>query len=423
MYRIAKILKSTAAKVTLVILILLSLLCVFFFWGWFERQIHKGIGMYYVHQGDKAYKKRQLEEAIRKYKIGLRHYPGHSLARCNLGNIYVKYEDYYSAVDEYAKALKYDPKYIVCRMNLGIVSAEKLVDYDTAIREYETILETKRFTFHIPFIFNSVKSTKDNKSIAWYNMGVAYRGKSLLMGEKTYLSDQYLLKAAECYKKALKRQKNVYDVNYNYAVVNYLLGNYKESGRAYCKAIEIEPMAFDAHYNYALLLQRIKKYPESLVELQKAALVGSGSNDPYISQYLFNVMLTVIEKYAAVSEDESGQHPEMQYGKQGFMPEELLKKDKRKPHINTEVIEDTDNPLGRSYITYVNGKVVASGETDKFIKSSFSKCTGRQLFYGSEKGKGKQEKTKGKQGKQGKGKNKDKDDDEYNRDFKRNERF
>ncbi len=377
--RILKILKSTTAKVIMLVMVLAFLLCVFFFWGWFEKQVHKGIGMYYVYQGDKAYKTGRLEKAIRSYKVGLDHYPEHSIARCNLGNIYVKYEDYESAVLQYDEALKYEPKYIVCRMNLGIVSAEKLADYDKAILEYQTILETKRFTMHIPFIFNSVRSTKENKSIAWYNMGIAYRGKSLLMGEKTYMSDKYLQQAIDCYKKALKRQKNSYDVNYNYAIANQLLGNYKEAGRAYCKAIEIQPMAFEAHYNLAVLLRTVRKYPESLVELQKASLLVSNTGDPYIARYLFDVMSTVIEKYAASNEDESGQHPNMQ---KSFLPDELLKEGKKKPHINAEVVEDIDNPLGRSHIVYVNGQVVATDESDKYLKESFSKCTGKKLFEG-----------------------------------------
>lgn len=381
---ILKILKSTVTKVVLLILILVFLFCVFFFWGWFEKQINKGFGFYYVYQGDKAYAKGKLEDAIRLYKQGLDKYPEHSIARCNLGNIYVKYEDFESAVLQYDEALQYDPKFIVCRMNMGIVSAEKLADYDTAIREYQTILETKRFTYHIPFVFNSIRSTKDNKSIAWYNMGLAYRGKSLLMGEKTYASDQYLVKAIECYKNALKRMKKSYDVNYNYAIANHLAGNYKEAGLGYCKAIEIEPMAFDAHYNLALLLRHIKKYPESIQELEKAASIVDSTGDPYISRYLFDVMSTVTEKYASVNENDDGTHPNLAYQKHGLLPDEMLVEGRRKPHIIAEEVQDENDDLGRSHITYVNGKIVVSDEDDAFFKKSFSKCTGKKFFESDE---------------------------------------
>lgn len=376
-----KILKSTVTKVVLLILILLLALGVFFFWGWFEKQINKGVGFYYVYKGDKAYHRGQLEKAIRLYRTGLEKYPEHSIARCNLGNIYVKYEDYESAVIEYETALKYDPKFIVCRMNHGIVAAEKLADYDTAIREYQTILETKRFTFHIPFIFNSVRSTKDNKSIAWYNMGIAYRGKSLLMGEKTYASDQYLEKAVEAYSKALKRQKKSYNVHYNYAVANYLLGDYKEAGLGYCKAIELQPMAFDAHYNLAILLRHMKKYRESMAEFEKSALIVDNTGDPYIARYLFDVMSGVTEKFAAQNENEDGTHPKM---KPSMLPDEMLNKDYHQPHVAVEEVDDTEDPLGKNYITYVNGKATMSKDADKYFTKSFSRCTGKKYFEDNE---------------------------------------
>lgn len=237
-----KLFKKTVPKVIAGIFILVFLLSIFVFWGWYVKQVNKLWGLYYVNEGDKAYRSHKLEKAIKFYKQGLEKYPEHSLARCNLGNIYVKYEDYYSAVEQYEEALKYDPKFIVCRMNLGIVSAEKLSDFDKAIREYQTIIDTNRVTVHIPLIFDSVKSTRENKTIAWYNMGLAYRGKSMLLGEKTHASNDYLEKAIDAYKKALKRKKNSYNINYNYALANHIFGNYKEAGLSYCKAIEEEPI-------------------------------------------------------------------------------------------------------------------------------------------------------------------------------------
>ena len=36
----------------------------------------------------------------------------------------------------YENALKYSPNFMVCRMDLGIVLAEKMADYDKAIQEY-----------------------------------------------------------------------------------------------------------------------------------------------------------------------------------------------------------------------------------------------------------------------------------------------
>lgn len=365
--------KKTVPKVIAGILILLFLLSLFVFWGWYVKQVNKVFGLYYVYKGDKAYKAHKLEKAIGFYKTGLERYPEHSLARCNLGNIYVKYEDYYSAVEQYEEALKYDPKFIVCRMNLGIVSAEKLSDFDKAIREYQTILETKRMVMHIPLIFDSVKSTRENKTIALYNMGIAYRGKAMLIGEKTHAADDYIQKAIECYKKALKRKKNSYNINYNYALANHVAGNYKEAGLGYCRAIEIEPMAFDAHYNLAILLRKIGKLRESQEELEKSMLIVNTQQNPFIAKYIFDVYSQVVEKSTIQNDVKSASR--------GVAPESQVKEGMRTPHIVSDEIQNEEDPLGVNHITYVNGKVVVdSEEADKYMKKSFSKCTSKKLF-------------------------------------------
>ena len=84
---------ETISKIFTFIFIMLFLLSIFVFWGWYEKQVNKLWGLYYVNEGDKAYKSHKHELAIKNYKIALEKYPEHSLARCNLGNIYVKYEE------------------------------------------------------------------------------------------------------------------------------------------------------------------------------------------------------------------------------------------------------------------------------------------------------------------------------------------
>lgn len=367
-----KLFKKTISKVITALLVIVFGISVFVFWGWYEKQINKLRGIYYVNEGDKAYREHKLEDAIKAYKTGLKYYPEHSLARCNLGNIYVKYEDYISAIEQYEEALKYDPKFMVCRMNLGIVSAEKLSDFDKAIREYQTVIDTKRVTFHVPLIFDSVTSTKENRTIAWYNMGLAYRGKSMLSGEKTHASDDYLQKASDCYQKAYKRKKDSYKINYNYGLTNHLLGNYKEAGLGYCRAIELEPMAFEAHYNLAILLRKLGKLKEAQEELEKSMLIVNTGVDPFIARYVFDVYSQVIEKSTAQAGAKS---------KRSTSPENLVEDGKKTPHIVAEEVENEDDPLGVNHITYVNGKVVTdSDEAEEFMKKSFSKCNAKKIF-------------------------------------------
>ena len=63
-----------------------------------KRQINKVRGVYYVYKGDKAFRDMEMQHAIRFYNTGLRYYPQHYGAWYNLGNIYVAYEDYESAL-------------------------------------------------------------------------------------------------------------------------------------------------------------------------------------------------------------------------------------------------------------------------------------------------------------------------------------
>ena len=46
--------------------------------------------------------------------------------------------------------------------------------------------------------------SKENKGIASYNKGLAFKGKSVFMGEDSFISDAYLIKAELAYKVALK---------------------------------------------------------------------------------------------------------------------------------------------------------------------------------------------------------------------------
>ena len=137
--------------------------------------INRAKGMYYVHKGDEAYRKMKTNKAIKFYNKGLKLFPGHYTAWYNLGNIYVSYEDYYSALYSYSQAFKHNPKMMVARMNYGIVATQKLGNFDIAIDQFNKIVKTKRKLLSIPYIFNNRVSTKANRAIAYYNIGVTYR--------------------------------------------------------------------------------------------------------------------------------------------------------------------------------------------------------------------------------------------------------
>lgn len=337
-------------------LLTLLLICavaaaVYFRPNFFQRQLDKVRGVYYVYKGDKAYRQLKLNKAISFYNRAVNLYPEHYGAWYNLGNIYVVYEDYFSAVDAYERAFELNPKMIIARMNYGIVSAGKLGDFDGAISQYDEIIKTKRHLLSIPFVYSNRKSYKMNKGLAYYNKGVAYRQKSIYLDEDYEYRRQYLMKALEAYKNACKILKNDYDARYNLAVTQHLLGNYKEAGLTYCKAIELSPMNYEAHYNLAVLLRHLKFYKESLDELKKASTLISVSDSGISSRqrYIFDVMNEVTRTILINSE-------------------------------NSMVEKIDDESSEHSKITYVNGKMVMSDDLDKAILRNFKVCGAKKII-------------------------------------------
>lgn len=287
---IIKLLKLKITKVFIFLLFVAFIASLYFCQDWYKVQYDKCIGFYYVNKGDKAYKDKKYQKAIDYYKIALKKYPGHSRASCNLGNMYVSFENYHEAVNAYENALKYSPNFMVCRMDLGIILSEKLADYDKAIQEYGRVINSKPMELNIPLVFNNKKTTDQNRGIAYYNMGLAYRGKSVFMGDKTHISTKYLKKAEESYKKAEKYLKDDFDNTYNLAFTNHLLGDYKEAADGYCKAINIRPENFEAHYNFALLLRSMDMNKEALTEFEKITLLLDYSGNDEQNKYILGIL-------------------------------------------------------------------------------------------------------------------------------------
>ena len=320
--------------------------------GFCQKQIDKVKAVWYVYKGDKQLKRLKIQKAINYYTRAVRLFPGHYGAWYNLGNIYVVYEDYFSAVDAYEQAFEHNPKMIVAKMNYGIVSAEKLGDFDGAINIYDDILQTKRTLITIPFVYSNRRSYKTNKGIAYYNRGVAYKQKSIYHDYDYEHRRQYLLKALDSYKEACKILKKDYDARYNLALTYHILGEYKKAGLTYCKAIELNPMRYEAHYNLAVLLRRLKYYKESLDELEKAAtlITTDGKGITAQQRYIFDVMNEVTRTILT--------------SKDNALIERLY----------------NERPEQSPKVTYVNGRLVMSDDLDKAILRNFKVCTAKKII-------------------------------------------
>ena len=248
------------------------------------------VAFYYVFKGDQDYQKRQYQNAINNYNYALQLYPEHSKAQYNLGNIYTTFEDFYSAIGCYEKTLNIQPNYINARINLGILLSEQIHDIDRAINEYINAVNSNPGKIKIPFLYDNSKYLKVSKAIAYYNLGLAYRAKSLLYGYDSISSRGFLMNAADNYKKSLEIEPNNYDARYNLALTLHILGNYSEALQEYCKAIKIAPLNYDVHYNLALLLKQMGRYQDSLQELEQASLILSAKGEIDKTQYVYQIL-------------------------------------------------------------------------------------------------------------------------------------
>lgn len=328
---------------------------IFVYPQWYKRQVNKARGIYYVAEGDKYLRKAEFQKAIDLYKKGLDYYPEHYGAWLNLGNIYVAYEDFYSALDAYEQAIKHNQNYVIARMNFGIISAEKMGDFDAAIEQYKYIAGIRRRLVYIPFVFNNLRSYRTNMGLAYYNMGLAYRQKSLYSDGDWTKQEYYRHEAIKAYSEAVKYLKKDYDAHYNLALSYHLNKDYNLAGLEYCTAIELEPMNYEAHYNLAILLKDMKHFNEAYTEMEKAnTLIGSEDGSSERLRYVFDVMSDVTQQ---VLFDEKGRK---------LVREKQMEEG---PEMNTE-----------AQITYVNGKVVATEELDKAILKNFSTCKARSVF-------------------------------------------
>ena len=129
---------------SLIFIITLGFLC-YYYQDWFKEQYRHIKGIYYIYRGDQAYSANNMGKTLNYYLAGLELYPQHYEAWFNLGNIYTVHEDYYSAVDAYKHAIEANPKYVMARMNLGIVYSEDLGFFDEAIEQFDTITKIKLF--------------------------------------------------------------------------------------------------------------------------------------------------------------------------------------------------------------------------------------------------------------------------------------
>lgn len=295
------------------------LVVIFMFSGVIFPNVKRIEAFWYVFKGDKCAEEKNYQQAIEYYQRALQIFPEHIKARYNLGNIFVAYEDFDSAIDCYKTVISYDPNYISARIGLGIILAEERLDLDGAIEEYTKAVETKIPVIKIPLIYDNSEIIKLDKAIAYYDMGLAYRDKSMLYPADTEQSKELLRYAADAYSKSVALNPKKYDALYNLALTYHLLGMYSDALKGYCNAMLVAPLNHESYYNLAVLLRQRGQYTQAADEFRRA---GYLSNDTFKAFFIYQILNEV----SAVA---IAQH--------GFEPKKLIER------LDTEVEKEAQD--------------------------------------------------------------------------------
>ena len=365
--KLKRLVNKTVATIVFIVVVLMIII----FHSWFFTQFEHIIAYYYVYEGDQSYQHENFQDAINYYNKALSLYPEHVKARYNLGNIFVSYEDYDSALVCYEKALDSDPNFLNARINLGIILSEQIHDLDKAIEEYKKAIDSKHIPINIPFILNNIDYLDSARSVAYYNMGLAYRYKSMLFDPNSSQSRENLLHATDSYKKSLEIESNNYDTHYNLGLAYQLLGMYDDAVEQYCKAINIAPMEYEAHYNLALILRQKMNYKDALVELEKAGLLLDANGDNDRSKFVFYVLNDVTQKFAIIKQEERyySESPKSKSEQNDYAQYEKEKEEKEKS----------------IQATFMNGKLIWTEALDKTMLQEMKSCDSCDIIINGKK--------------------------------------
>lgn len=371
--------KILSALFSLFVIAVIGVFC-YFNQKFVLEQIDKVKGMYFIEKGDRAYQDEEMNDAIRFYSKGLSLFPGHYSAWYNLGNIYVVYEDYQSAMYAYSQAFKHNPRMMNARINYGIVASERLGNFDDAIEQYNNVINTKRKLITIPYVFDNKVSFKENKAIAYYNKGVTYKMKAVYTTDKVQ-KKIYYSKAIEAYENAVKINPDNYDAQFNLGLAYHWYGNYRKAGKCYCRAINLQPMSYDAHYNLAVLLRRLGHSEESYDEIIKAiTLVTAFDENSSVQEYVAIVM-NDITKNVYRTREQKAVFDKMTKGSEQNIEDENTKISQAQKKKNKK--NNSIDILSSKGLNVVNGKEI--GDVDTSMIEYFGKCPSIKYFAPSQK--------------------------------------
>ena len=182
----------------------------------------------------------RLVDAEQAFEHALAADPSLTIARFNLGNVFVARGEYRVAADHFEQVLRKQPDHAGSLLSLGSV-CNAIGNYEQAIIYYRRFLEKKPGYAH-----------------AWVYLGASFQ----------YLSD--FDRARECYERALMLDPKLADGHCNLGKLYQSEGNHREAERYLRRTLEIVPDHPVALAGLATLLEHAGDYEAGLALLEPA---------------------------------------------------------------------------------------------------------------------------------------------------------
>lgn len=180
------------------------------------------------------------DEALYAYKNALNVHPNHMNTLLNLGHIYMKKNDFNSAIKPTMRALSIKPDFDLALYNMGVIN-DKIGKKQEAVSYY-------------------LKAIESNPKYA-----EAYFLTGLI-----YLNDKKLNEAKEYFERAVELKPDIPGVNFNLGNIYSNLNMPEMAMASYQKEIDNNPSNAEAYSNMGLLLSQKKRWEEAIHFYKKA---------------------------------------------------------------------------------------------------------------------------------------------------------
>ncbi len=194
----------------------------------------------YYRRARLAVQQGKLTQAIPHYRQTLKQDPQHLIAHQELGNVFLKLEQWQQAISCYHQALEIDPSFSLIHHNLGEAYTQ-LEQRDEAVSAYQQAIKLK-----------------PDSHWSHNNLG------------DIFLKQEQWIKAIVAYKRAIQLNPDFSWSHHNLGKACLMLQQWEEAVTACQKAIELNSDSCWSYYNLAEALLHLQKWDEAVVAYRQA---------------------------------------------------------------------------------------------------------------------------------------------------------